>query len=101
MLAAKLPPELEEADEGNDLTPSLERQVEPLLLRRCASRQRAEKLRKVHTVRLHNVTAEGHHGNAAVLNLCLPQEPPGCIVALAPEVCIGKAKGVEVADRRV
>merc|ERR1719183_1328695 len=98
VLAAELAPPLEEADEANDLAAALNGEVEPLLLRRRTGRERAEELRKGKAVGLRDVSAESHHGDAAVLDLSLAQEAIGRLVALAPEVRIRKAEGIEVAD---
>ena len=48
-----------------------------------------------------DVSNEGKHGNAAVLDLGLAEEADGGLVARAPEVGIGKAKGIVEADGRV
>lgn len=48
-----------------------------------------------------DVSNEGKHGDAAVLDLGLAEEADGGLVARAPEVGIGKAKGIVEADGRV
>jgi len=48
-----------------------------------------------------DVADESEHGNAAVLDLGLTEETDGGLVTRAPEVGIGKAKGIVEANGRV
>lgn len=75
--------------------------VQPLLLRRGTGRGRAKEVGEMNAVGLGDVAAEGEHGHAAVLDLCLPEEAPGRRVALAPEIRIREAERIEVANGRV
>mmetsp|Transcript_17912 Transcript_17912/g.58413 ORF Transcript_17912/g.58413 Transcript_17912/m.58413 type:complete len:282 (+) Transcript_17912:115-960(+) len=105
-LHAELAPELEEADEGEDLRLCEQRERVPLLRRRQARGVRrrlgqAEREAKVESVVLGNVADKGEHRDAPVLDLSVPQPAPRRLVALRPEVGRREAERVKVADDRV
>mmetsp|Transcript_27089 Transcript_27089/g.64496 ORF Transcript_27089/g.64496 Transcript_27089/m.64496 type:complete len:245 (+) Transcript_27089:200-934(+) len=103
MLAAELTPPLEEADKGDDLALALKGHGVPLLGRRHRRVLEAGRQREgpVHAVGLHDETDEGRHRHAAVLDLGVPQEGVGLLVAHAPEVGGAEAHRVKVANGRV
>jgi hypothetical protein len=50
----------------------------------------------VNSVRLHNVSNEGCHGDTSVLDFCLAQEANGCVVRLTPDGDSGQFKWIVV-----
>merc|ERR1719258_876655 len=107
LVGLELAPELEAADEADDLPLAAGLEVVPE--RGDAAVAERGPLVALHRHReaprdalgVHEVADEAGHGDAAVLDLGLAQEADRRLVALLPEVLITQLEGVEVAHDRV
>ena len=102
------PHPLKEAERQEERQLRGRRQCIPLLERAARSRDVAKRdarerevPREVDALRLHAEADEGRHRDAAVLDLGRAQEANRRLLRLPPELHLGEARRVVVADRRV